>query len=109
MGKQCIYQCQKLFKCPKCINSTIGYIHSRCGTVKHTNEHIIIILVINVTAACVRGCTASVAYWSQEKEKKRKGVEQKRTTDSKSTQLMEIQRIIKEMCMGGELYFSELH
>ena len=43
----------------------------------------------------------ALAYWSQEKEKKRKGVEQKRTKDSKSTQLMGIQRIIKEMCVGG--------
>ena len=40
-----------------------------------------------------------LAYWSQ--EEKRKGEEQKRTTDSKSTQLMGIQGIIKEMYVGG--------
>ena len=40
-----------------------------------------------------------LAYWSQ--GKKRKGGEQKRTTGSKSTQLMGIQRIIKEMYVGG--------
>ena len=39
-----------------------------------------------------------LAYWSQEKEK---GGKQKRTTDSKSTQLMGIQGVIKEMCVGG--------
>ena len=42
-----------------------------------------------------------LVYWLQEKEKKRKGVEQKRTTDSKSTQLVGIQRNVKEMCVGG--------
>ena len=42
----------------------------------------------------------ALAYWSQ--EKKRKGGEQKRTTDSKNTQMVGIQGIIKEMC-GGEL------
>ena len=38
----------------------------------------------------------ALAYWSQ--EKKRKGGA-KRTTDSKSTQLIGIQGIIKEMCV----------
>ena len=47
-----------------------------------------------------------LAYWSQ--GKKRKGEEQKRTTDSKSTQLMGIQGIIKEMYVGGG-GGSELH
>ena len=39
-----------------------------------------------------------------------KGGEQKRTTSSKSTQLMGIQAIIKEMCVGVELasYISGL-
>ena len=41
----------------------------------------------------------ALAYWSQ--GKKRKGGEQKRTTGSKSTQLMGIQGIIKEMYGGG--------
>ena len=59
----------------------------------------IIILVINVTAACVRGCVASIGFLVTEKEKKRGRA--KRTTDSKSTQLMGIQAIIKEMCVGG--------
>ena len=44
----------------------------------------IYILVINVTAACVRGCAASVGLLVTEKEKK-----------------MGIQRIVKEMCVCG--------
>ena len=64
-----------------------------------------IILVINVTAACVRGCVASIGFLVTGKEKKRGRA--KRTTDSKSNQLMGIQAIIKEMCVGGGV--SELH
>ena len=57
-----------------------------------------------MTAVCVRGCTASVGLLVTGKAKKRGRA--KRTTDSKSTQLMGIQGIIKEVCMGG---VSELH
>ena len=57
-----------------------------------------------MTAACDRDCVPVLAYLLVTKEgKKRKGGEQKRTTDRKSTQLMGIQAegIIKKMC-GGE-------
>ena len=59
------------------------------------------ILVINVTAACIRGCAARVGLLVTGKEKKRKGGRAKRTTDSKSTQLMGIQGIIREMYIRG--------
>ena len=49
-----------------------------------------------MTAVCVRGYAASVGLLVTGKDKK-KG-ESKRTTGSKSTQLMGIQGIIKEMC-----------
>ena len=61
----------------------------------------IYILVINVTAACIRGCAASVGLLVTGKEKKGKGGRAKRTTDSKSTQLMWIQGIIREMYIHG--------
>ena len=45
---------------------------------------------------------AQLALAYRSKEKKRKEGEQKRTTGSKSTQLMGIQGIIKEMYGGGD-------
>ena len=71
----------------------------------------IYILVINVTAACIRGCAARVGLLVTGKEKKRKRGRAKRTTDSKSTQLMGIQGIIREMYIrgGGGGGGSEFH
>ena len=47
-----------------------------------------------------RGCTA-MAIVGLLVTGKEKWESKKRTTDSKSTQLMGIQEIIKEMCVGG--------
>jgi len=47
-----------------------------------------------VTAACDRGCTASVGLLVTKEMKRKKGEEQKRATDRKSTQLMGMQGII---------------
>ena len=68
-----------------------------------SNIMIIIILVINVTAACVRGCAARVGLLVTG-NKKRKGGEQKRTTESKSTLLMGDTENYKGdvcVCVGG--------
>ena len=70
-----------------------------CGHAQNTQT--IHILVINVTASCIRGCTASFGLLVTGKEKEKKRGRAKRTTDSKSTQLMGIQGTIKEMCVGG--------
>ena len=58
-------------------------------------------------AACDRGCTASVGLLVTKEMKSKEKREQMRTIDRKSTQLMGIQGIIKEMQGGGRN--SELH
>ena len=71
--------------------------------------YIYIYIYIYIYHACDRGCAASVGLLVTGKEK---GESKKRTTDSKSTQLMGMQGIIMEMCVcvcvwrGG---VNELH